>query len=62
MLFGATERIISTFDVKDGIARGFDEQGKEIVAVPLREPEVVRPLEYETEVKGEKVTAYRHNT
>src|SRR3990170_6850436 len=58
MLFGATERIISTFDVKDGVARGYDESGTEIVAVPLREPTFVRPLEFATELKGEPVTGF----
>ncbi len=53
MLFGSTERIIDTFDVKDGVARGYDEQGEEIVAVPLREPTFVRPFEFATEVAGE---------
>ena len=62
MLFGATERIMDTFDVKNGVARAYDEDGKEIVAVPLREPTFVRPFEFATEVKGEPVTGYRHNT
>ena len=62
MLFGSTERIIDTFDVKDGVARGYDEDGKEIVAVPLREPTFVRPLEFATEIAGEPATGYRHNT
>jgi len=62
MLFGSTERIIDTFDVKDGVARGYDGEGKEIVAVPLREPTFVRPLEFVSELKGEQVTGYRHNT
>jgi nitrate reductase beta subunit len=62
MLFGATERIIHTFAVEDGVAHGYDEQGAEIVSVPVREPAVVRPLEFETELQGEKVTGYRHNT
>src|SRR3990172_102645 len=55
MLFGATERIISTFDVADGVARGYDEERREIVAVPLREPTFVRPFEFATELKGEPV-------
>jgi hypothetical protein len=32
------------------------------VAVPLREPTFVRPLEFVTEVQGEQVTGFRHNT
>jgi len=56
MLFGATERIIHGFDVKDGIARGYDEAGKEFVSVPLREPSFIR--EYFDDVRG----TYLHNT
>ena len=62
MLFGATERIISTFDVKAGVARGYDEDGHELVAVPLREPTFVRKLEFATLLAGEPATGYRHNT
>ena len=61
MLFGSTERIIDTFDVAKGIARGYDEQGEEIVAVPLREPTFVRKLEYASELNGEPVTGFRIN-
>jgi nitrate reductase beta subunit len=42
MLFGATERIVSRFEVRDEIAYGFDDKGQEIVNVPLREPTFVR--------------------
>jgi nitrate reductase / nitrite oxidoreductase, beta subunit len=62
MLFGATERIFHTFDVRGGVARGYDRAGDEVVAVPLREPEVVRPFEYRTQVEGAPATGYRHNT
>jgi nitrate reductase beta subunit len=62
MLFGATERIIHRFDVSKGVARAYDRAGEELVAVPLREPTIVRPAEYETDVKGVPTTAYRHNT
>jgi nitrate reductase beta subunit len=62
MLFGATERIMHTWDVRDGVARAYDEDGEEIVAVPLREPTFVRPFEFATEVAGEPVSGYRHNT
>ena len=62
MLFGSTERIFETFDVRDGVARGYDEGGGEIVAVPLREPTFVRPFEFATQVAGEPATGYRHNT
>jgi nitrate reductase beta subunit len=63
MLFGATERILHRFDVKDGIARGYDRQGRELVAVPLREPAVVRDYSYATELAdGTPATGFRHNT
>jgi nitrate reductase beta subunit len=62
MLFGSTERIIDTFDVTDGIARGYGEAGDEVVAVPLREPTFTRKLEFATEVDGQPATGYRHNT
>jgi nitrate reductase beta subunit len=62
MLFGATERIIERFAVEGGIAYGYDEAGEEIVSVPLEEPTIVRPFEFETEVAGEPATGYRHNT
>jgi len=62
MLFGATERIMDTWDVSDGVARAYDEEGEEIVAVPLREPTFVRSFEFATDVAGTPTTAYRHNT
>jgi nitrate reductase beta subunit len=62
LLFGATERIMHTFDVKGDTAYAYDEKGRVIVDVPLTEPEVVRPLTYQTQVAGQAVTAYRHNT
>ncbi|MCL6507000.1 MAG: dehydrogenase [Bryobacteraceae bacterium] len=42
MLMGATEHIIHHFKVEDGVARGYAEDGKELVSVPLREPTFVR--------------------
>jgi nitrate reductase beta subunit len=62
MLFGATERIMDTWDVRDGVARAYDEQGEEIVAVPLTEPTFIRRFEFATEVAGQPATGYRHNT
>jgi hypothetical protein len=62
MLFGATERIMSSWGVEDGIARAYDEKGDEIVAVPVREPTFVRPFEFATEIAGEPATGFRHNT
>jgi nitrate reductase beta subunit len=62
MLFGATERIMHTFAVKDGIATAFDENGEEIVSVPLKEPTVVRNFDYPSELAGEPVTGFLHNS
>ncbi|PKN81956.1 MAG: dehydrogenase [Chloroflexi bacterium HGW-Chloroflexi-9] len=55
MLFGSTERIMHSFAVKDGIATGYDEDGTELVSVPLREPTFIR--EYFDEVHN----TYRQN-
>jgi nitrate reductase beta subunit len=62
MLFGATERIMHRFEVRKGIATAFDREGKKLVSVPLREPTIVRPSEFQTDVKGTPTTAYRNNT
>ncbi|MEZ5098380.1 MAG: 4Fe-4S dicluster domain-containing protein [Thermoleophilia bacterium] len=62
MLFGATERIMATFDVVDGIATAYDEAGEAIVSVPVREPTIVRDFEYPTQAAGEDVVGFRHNT
>ncbi len=62
LLFGATERIIHTFAVKDDRAYGYDAKGRTIVSVPLTEPPVVRPFAFSTEADGRLVTGYRHNT
>jgi nitrate reductase beta subunit len=62
LLFGATERIMHTFDVRGDRAYAYDEKGRVIVDVPLTEPEVVRPFAYQTQAGGQTVTAYRHNT
>lgn len=56
MLFGATDKIIHTFDIKNEIAYGYDEQGDEICQVPYREPVYERPH------KDERHGVYRHNT
>lgn len=42
VLMGSSDRILHSFKVKDGIAYGYDEQGAEIVSVPVTEPVVVR--------------------
>jgi nitrate reductase beta subunit len=63
MLFGSTEKIIYSFDVRGGVARGYDRKGDELVAVPLREPELVRDFSYPTTLAdGTPATGYRHNT
>ena len=55
MLMGATEHIIHSFKVDGEVARGFDEAGKELVSVPLREPTFIR--KYFDEVRD----VYLHN-
>lgn len=55
MLFGATDRWISRFAVGSGWATGYDDQGKELVKVPIKEPEFLRPF------YDEKHEVYRHN-
>ena len=56
MLFGSTERIMHSFKVEDGMAYGYDEDGVELVRVPLREPTFIR--EYFDEVHE----TYLHNS
>jgi nitrate reductase beta subunit len=55
MLFGSTERIMHSFSVDGEIATGFDEQGEELVSVPLREPTFIR------EFFDDVHEAYLHN-
>lgn len=62
LLFGATDRIIYKFKVKNGQAYGYDENGELIVSVPLKEPVFIRPFEFDTEVQGKKAKGYLHNT
>jgi len=42
-LIGSTDRIMHGFRVANGVARGFDEAGQEIVDVPVTEPIIERP-------------------
>lgn len=42
MLFVSTDRIIHSFKVKKALCYGYDDQGREVVKVPLKEPIVVR--------------------
>jgi len=55
MLNVSTDHIIRKFKVQDGAAFGYDEQGTELVRVPLKEPTVVRPF------FDEAARAYRYN-
>jgi len=55
MLFGSTERIMHSFEVRDDTAFGYDEAGEELVRVPLREPTFIR--EFFDDVNN----AYLHN-
>jgi nitrate reductase beta subunit len=55
-LFGSTELWISKFHVsKNGMATGYDEKGKAVVKVPIKEPQYVRPFYDKT------LDVYRHN-
>jgi len=51
----ASDRIISRFEVKDGYATGWDDQGNEVARVPLKEPTMIRPA-YDG-----ALSAYRYN-
>lgn len=42
MLFGSAPEILTRFDVKKGVAYGYDEKGKLVATVPITEPKVVR--------------------
>jgi nitrate reductase beta subunit len=56
MLFGATNRIITRFEVQGEEAVGWDVEGSEVARVPFTEPKYVR------EHWDEKFGAFRHNT
>jgi nitrate reductase beta subunit len=55
LLFGSTDQIIETFKVVGEEAVGYDAKGREIVRVPLQEPQYLRP--YFDEVRK----VYRHS-
>jgi nitrate reductase / nitrite oxidoreductase, beta subunit len=55
-LIGSTDRIMHRFEVKGGVAIGYDEQGAELVRVPVTEPIHQRPA-YDA-----KLRAVRNNT
>jgi nitrate reductase beta subunit len=56
LLFGATSRIITRFEVRDEEALGWDVDGKEVARVPFTEGHVVR------EHYDPRFGVYRHNT
>lgn len=56
VLMGSTDRIIHSFKVSDGKAKGFDEKGQLIVEVPVREAVIERPA------YDKKFKAIRNNT
>lgn len=56
VLMGSTDRIMHSFDVKKGIAYGYDEKGDEIVRVPVTEPLIER------DAYDKKLKALRNNT
>lgn len=56
MLFGASNRIITRFDVQNEVAIGWDVDGEEVARVPFTEPTYFRKF------LDEKAGAYRHNT
>ena len=55
LLMGATDRWIEKFRVKGGWAFGYDANGAEIVRVPLKEPNYIRPFHDAAR------SVYRHN-
>lgn len=59
MLMGCTDKIIHSFDMKgdlsNGYASGYDEEGKEVVRVPLREPIYIRK-EYDEKRKVHRIS------
>ncbi len=56
MLFGASERILTRYEVQGDEAVGWDVDDKEVVRVPFTEPTYYRKH------LDEKTNAYRHNT
>jgi nitrate reductase beta subunit len=56
VLLGSTDRIIHRFTVANGVARGFDDKGAELVSVPVTEPMVTR------EAWDERLNTVRVNT
>lgn len=54
-VFGSTEFWVTKFRVSKGIVTGYDDKGKEIIKVPVKEPVFIRPFH------DEKLQVYRHN-
>ena len=42
MLIGSTDRIIHSFKVQNEHCIGYDEEGNEIIRVPIKEPIIIR--------------------
>jgi len=55
MLFGSSPEILHSFKVKSGTAYGYNEAGKEVVRVPIKEPIYIRPF------YDEKLNVYRQS-
>jgi nitrate reductase beta subunit len=55
LLMGATDKWIEKFRVREGWAYGYDRKGAEIVKVPMKEPNYVRPF------FDSARNVYRHN-
>jgi nitrate reductase / nitrite oxidoreductase, beta subunit len=45
-LFGTTQIVISTYEVTDKEAIGYDEDGAELVRIPIEEPVYIRPRQH----------------
>ena len=55
-LIGSSDRIMHRFDVRNGVATGYDAAGAELVSVPVTEPVIER------EAFDAKLGAIRNNT
>ena len=45
-LFGSSQIVISSYSITDTDAVGFDDDGREIIRVPIHEPRYVRPKKH----------------
>lgn len=55
MLFGSSPEILTSFKIRNGKAYGYNEGGKEVASVPIKEPTYLRPY------FDEKLNVYRHS-